>query len=81
MGDHKGEPYFLIEGRGLVRLIALIVAVVAAIPVINRASDAWRNGFNHLFAGGWTEAIWIVGMLMIMMVAGSVAFKGKFSIP
>ncbi len=81
MGDPNRQPYFLIEGRGLVRLIALVVAVVAAIPVINRAARAWTHGFDNLFGGGWTEAIWIVGMLMIMMVAGSVALKGKFSIP
>lgn len=81
MGDHKGEPYFLIEGRGLVRLIALVVAVVAAIPVFNRAARAWTHGFDNLFSGGWNEAIMVVGMLIIMMVAGSVALKGKFSIP
>jgi hypothetical protein len=81
MGEQTREPYFLIEGRGLVRLIALIIAVVAAIPVLNRAADAWRNGASHLFHGGWSEAIEIVLMLIIMIVAGSVALKGKFSIP
>ncbi|HTF57713.1 MAG TPA: hypothetical protein VK661_10810 [Planctomycetota bacterium] len=81
MGDQKKEPYFLIEGRGLVRLVALVAAVVAAIPVLNRASDAWRYGFDHLFSGGWNEAIMVVGMLIIMIVAGSVSLKGKFSIP
>lgn len=81
MSDPNRQPYFLIEGRGLVRLIAFVVAIVAAIPVLNRASEAWRAGGDNLFSGGWTEAIWVVGMLIIMIVAGSVALKGKFSIP
>lgn len=81
MGDQKGQPYFLVEGRGLVRLIALIAAIVAAIPVMDRVTVAYRSGFDSLFRGGWMEAIWLVGMLVIMMVAGSVALKGKFSIP
>jgi hypothetical protein len=81
MGDGQKNPYLNIEGRGLVRLIALVVAVVAAIPVINRASDAWRFGFDGLFRGGWNEGIMVVGMLIVMIVAGSVALKGKFSIP
>jgi len=81
MGDGHKEPYLNIEGRGLVRLIALIVAVFAAIPVINRATAAWRNGFDGLFHGGWNEVIMVVGMLILMIVAGSVALKGKFSIP
>lgn len=81
MGDGHKDPYLNIEGRGLVRLVAFVVAIVAAIPVINRASSAWRSGFDHLFHGGWNEAIMVVGMLIVMIVAGSVALKGKFSIP
>ncbi|HEU4338915.1 MAG TPA: hypothetical protein VFS19_02505 [Planctomycetota bacterium] len=63
------------------RFIAFVVAIVAAVPVLNRATEAWRRGGDGLFSGGWTEAIWIVGMVVIMIVAGSVALKGKFSIP
>ena len=81
MGDQKGQPYLNIEGRGLVRLIALVAAVVAALPVMDRVTIAYRSGFDQLFRGGWMEAIWLVGMVTIMMVAGSVALKGKFSIP
>ena len=81
MGDEKGQPYFLIEGRGLVRLIALVVAVFAAIPVVRKVSYAFNYGFPGMFDGRWEEVVNIVLMLLIMMVAGSVALKGKFSIP
>lgn len=81
MGDGSKEPYFLIEGRGLVRLIALIVAVFAAIPVVRKISYAFNHGFPGMFSGSWEEVANIVLMLIIMMVAGSVALKGKFSIP
>jgi len=81
MGDQKKEPYFLVEGRGLVRLISLIVAIFAAYPVFNAASRIWNDGFRYAFRGDWSEVIEVVGMLIIVMVAGSVALKGKFSIP
>lgn len=81
MGEQKSPPYLNIEGRGLVRLISLVVAVFAAVPVFNRAADAWSYGFSNLFHRGWDEVIMVVGMLIAMIVAGSVALKGKFSIP
>jgi uncharacterized membrane protein len=83
MGDQKGQPYFLVEGRGLVRMISLVVAVFAAFPVIDAASRVWNHGFRYAFSGNWnwTDIVNVVGMLIIMIVAGSVALKGKFSIP
>ena len=81
MGEQSREPYFLIEGRGLVRLIALIVAVFAAIPVVRKVSYIFNYGFPGVFDGRWEEVVSIILMLLIMMVAGSVALKGKFSIP
>lgn len=81
MGDQKGQPYFLVEGRGLVRLISLIVAIFAAYPVFNMASRVWNDGIRHAFHGDWSEVIEVVGMLIIVIVSGSVALKGKFSIP
>jgi hypothetical protein len=64
-----------------VRLISLIVAVFAAIPVINRVSMVWNEGFRYAFGRSWDEVIMVVCMLIVMIVAGSVALKGKFSIP
>jgi len=81
MGDQKGQPYFLVEGRGLVRLISLIVAIFAAYPVFNMASRVLNDGIRHAFHGDWSEVIEVVGMLIIVIVSGSVALKGKFSIP
>jgi hypothetical protein len=81
MGDHKSEPYFLVEGRGLVRLISLVVAVFAAYTVIDAASRAWNHGLRYAFGGDWRQIVEFVGMLIIMIVFGSVALKGKFSIP
>jgi len=81
MGDQKGQPYFLIEGRGLVRFIALIVAVFAAIPIFRKVSYAFNYGFSGMFSGEWQEVASLVVSLIFMLVAGSVALKGKFSIP
>lgn len=83
MGEQKAPPYFQVEGRGLVRLIAFVIAIVAAIPIVKKISIMIDGGgFAYAFRhGDWTEALMVVGMLVIMMVAGSVALKGKFSIP
>ena len=81
MGEQKGQPYFVVEGRGLVRMISLIVAIFAAYPVFEMASRVWNHGFRYAFHGDWVEVISVVGMLCIVIVAGSVALKGKFSIP
>jgi uncharacterized membrane protein len=81
MGDPNRQPYFQVEGRGLVRLISLIVAIFAAYPVFNMASRVWNHGFRYAFHGDWADVISVLGMLVIVMVAGSVALKGKFSIP
>jgi uncharacterized membrane protein len=81
MGDGKKEAYFLVEGRGLVRLISLIVAVWSAYTVIDAASRAWNSGLRYTFSGDWRDITYVVGMLILMMVFGSVALRGKFSIP
>jgi hypothetical protein len=82
MGDPNRQPYFQIEGRGLVRLICFVIAICAAIPVVKKVSLIINNGLRYAFnAGDWTDVFMIVVMLIIMMVAGSVALKGKFSIP
>ena len=81
MGDGSKEPYFLIEGRGLVRFIALVVAVFAAIPIVRKVSYAFNYGFSGMFSGEWQEVANLMLMLIIMLIAGSVALKGKFSIP
>ena len=81
MGDQKGQSYFLIEGCGLVRFIALIVAVFAAIPIFKKVSYAFNHGFPGMFTGEWDEVAKLVFSLIIMLVAGGVALKGKFSIP
>jgi uncharacterized membrane protein len=81
MGDEKSKAYFQVEGRGLVRLISLIVAIFAAYPVFDMASRIWNHGIRYAFHGDWVEVITIVGMLVIVIIAGSVALKGKFSIP
>jgi len=80
MGDEH-KPYFLVEGRGLVRFISLLVAVFAAFPVIDMVSRVWNDGFRYAFHGDWKQVVEVVGMLIIMMIAGSVALKGRFSIP
>ncbi|HZL72925.1 MAG TPA: hypothetical protein VFC86_10720 [Planctomycetota bacterium] len=80
MGDEH-KPYFLVEGRGLVRFISLVIAVFAAFPVIDRVSDVWNNGMRYAFHGDWKEVVEVIGMLILMLIAGSVALKGKFSIP
>mgnify|MGYP003578163946 CR=1 FL=1 len=81
MGDGSKEPYFMIEGRGLVRFISLIVAIFAAMPIVRKVSILINDGFRHVFEEGWSEVFMVVGMFILMLVAGSVALKGKFSIP
>ena len=75
MGDGSKEPYFLIEGRGLVRFISLIVAIFAAMPIVKKVSIMINDGMRHVFEQGWSEVIVIVGMFILMLVAGSVALK------